>query len=85
MNKKYQGYLMDCKALGIAPLTYNTWVALYENDEPIGSAEGFAYRTGLTPSVRCEHGLVSWQCTLESGKTLYAPTLERLFGLWLKA
>lgn len=32
-----------------------------------------------------EHGMVQWNCTLKSGKTLYAPTLERLFGLWLKA
>lgn len=30
MNKEYQGYLMDCKALGVAPLTFNMWVALYK-------------------------------------------------------
>lgn len=55
-----------------------------DNDEPIASEQEFIYRTGLTPAVRCEHGMVQWNCTLESGKTLYAPTLERLFSLWLK-
>ena len=54
-------------------------------DAPISSAAEFKYKTGLVPISRFDHSLLSWQCTLESGKTLYAPTLERLFGLWLKA
>lgn len=53
-----------------------------DDDMPIGSAKEFTYKTGLIPTARFDHSLLSWQCTLESGKTLYAPTLNRLFGLW---
>lgn len=32
MNKEYQSYVMDCRALGFAPLTFNVWAALYKGE-----------------------------------------------------
>lgn len=77
-------YLFNCKTP--YKLEYKgDIIYVFESNDEILNEQEFIYRTGLTPAVRCEHGMVQWNCTLKSGKTLYAPTLERLFGLWLKA
>lgn len=82
ISKSYMMYLLNDWTPFKIEYKGDTIHVFDDYEVPISSAEEFTYKTGLIPIARFDHSLLSWKCTLESGKTLYVPTLNRLFGLW---